>query len=140
MMTPTVIDNISRFFTNVFDEQNITLSGRCFSGFFGRPGVGNQLITNQYAFDENIVRSDKRISKMIPREDNFSQHLGSLIKTLRPGNYSKLSRNFPLCVEHFSITKADLETMAPFESNPYPGPEIEQLRMHAFDQGDSPQI
>lgn len=131
-MTPTVIDNISRFFTGVFDEQNITMSGRCFSGFFGRPGVGSQLITNQYAFDDNIVRSDKKISKMVPREDNFSQHIGSLVKTLRAGNYSKLSRNFPLCVEHFAISKADLMTMAPYESNPYPGSEVEQSRMRYY--------
>lgn len=131
-MTPTVIDNISRFFTGVFDEQNITMSGRCFSGFFGRPGVGTQLITNQYAFDENIVRSDKKISKMVPREGNFSQHLGDIVKTLRPGNYTKLSRNFPLCVEHFAITKEDLTTMAPFENNPYPGPAIEQSRMRYY--------
>lgn len=128
-MTPTVIDNISRFFTGVFDEQNITMSGRCFSGFFGRQGIGSQLVTNQYAFDNNIIRSDKKISKMVPRDDNFSQHLGSLIKTLRPGNYSKQSRNFPLCVEHFAITKEDLMTMAPFESNPYPGSDVEPARM-----------
>lgn len=131
-MTPTIIDNISRFFTGVFDEQKITMSGRCFSGFFGRQGVGSQLITNQYAFDNNIIRSDKKISKMVPRDDNFSQHLGELVKTLRPGNYSKQSRNFPLCVEHFAISKPDLQTMAPYEYDPYPGPEVEQSRMRYY--------
>lgn len=128
-MSLSVIDNVSRFFTGAFDEQRLMRSGRAFSGFFGRPGIGSQIVTKQYRFDDNVVRSDKRISKMVPRSGHFAQHLGSLIKTIRVGDYTKFSRDFPLVVEHFAISKKDLETMTPVESNPYPGPEIEQTRM-----------
>lgn len=128
-MALSVIDNISRFFTGVFDEGPMVMSGRSFSGFFGRPGVGTQVVTRQYRFDDNVVRANKKISKMVPRSGHFAQHIGALIKTLRVGDYTKFSRDFPLCVEHFAISKKDLETMAAFESNPYPGPEIERARM-----------
>lgn len=114
--TPTTIGTESRIFTGVFDDREKIKAGTSMLSFFSR----NTPIISLFAedFDDSVIRGNKRIAALVPREGEITRHLGTTIPTQVPGPFSKFSRRFPLGLDYTSVSEVQLRKMTP-EEMPY---------------------
>jgi hypothetical protein len=105
--TPTVQDQYSRNFIQLFDEANIVGVARLFQAFFSKNNSTTLYSPDSNVFDVDIMRAKETIAALVPR-GTISQKLGSTQKDTTSQQYSTFSRSFPLIEEEGSVNAGQL--------------------------------
>lgn len=104
---PSVQDQYSRNFMQLFDELEIIGVSTLFQSFFSRPMSKTLFSPDDNAVDIDIMRANERLAALVPR-GTISQKLGLTQKDTLSQRYSTFSRNFPLIEEEGSINANQL--------------------------------
>ena len=105
--TPTVQDQYSRNYMQLFDELQITAVSTLFQGLFAKPESKMLFSPDANDVDIDVVRAYEKIAALVPR-GTISQKLGSLQKDVLTQRYSTFNRSFPLAEEEGSINANQL--------------------------------
>lgn len=128
MATPTVIGTESRFFTGLFDDRKKIKASTAMLAFFTQGETAISMFAED--FDDNVIRGNKKIAAMVPREGSITRQLGTGVDTQKPGPFSKFSRRFPLALEYFAVESNLLNKMTPQEMPYDPWSKQERLRYY----------
>ena len=132
-MTPSTVDNFSRFFAELFEDKSLITVAKGFQGMFGRAETGGRTImTDQLVVDIDIKRGNKKIAALIPR-GTVSRSIGTTQRNLSTEKFSTFSRKFPLAEEEGDITAEVLNASVAGES-PYDArAKLSRLRSRGVD-------
>jgi hypothetical protein len=107
---------LTKILAPFYDESKIQPVTTCWMAFYNHGTDGTRIFSpDDDEIEIDITRAGRKRAKLVKRAGNVGRLLGTNQKNVELGNYTSVSRNYPLSIEEFDIGADKLRKRIPGE-------------------------